>query len=123
MAGDAPDRPDRPRRHLLVAAAACVGFCLGLTLCDYGGWPRVIYQPYQHTWSIGAEPPPGVAMLFFGTLLWALAAAVLAAMVTAVCLRGWRRPIASRVVWLATAWAGTALLLAAGYFLWSLFPF
>lgn len=109
--------------RLIAACAAVIGGCLGLTLSDYGGWPRLIYQPYQREWLMTDSPPSGVNILFFGSLLWAIAGATLAGLVTSLVLRRWPHLAGEGVHHLAAAWAGTSVALACAYFFWSLFPF
>ena len=67
MAGD--DWRDR----VTIALAAVIGGCLAYALADWGGWPRLTYDPYADRWwwRSGATAP--VPINYYGGLLWAVA--------------------------------------------------
>lgn len=102
---------------------AVVGGALAYLLCDFGGWPLLMYEPYEREWLLANMPPATSVMVFPGMILWGMCGATTSAAITVV--------VAGKVSWrpsdaalhLVGGWALTTSLVAALYFLWSLWPF
>ncbi|MBK9031879.1 MAG: hypothetical protein IPL61_11225 [Myxococcales bacterium] len=107
---------------MIIAMAAVIGGCLAYALADWGGWPRLTYDPYAARWSWRSGATPTVPINYYGGLIWAGAGAALGAVIGAVVAR-WPGARTARARALALAWALTAFGLAGTYYLWNLWPF
>jgi len=113
------------REHVAYAAAcmAVIGGALLYMLCDFGGWPLLVYEPYEHAWVVASSAPSAAAMLFPGMLLWGLCGALVCAAPTLVLLSSRKKPLPASAMTLLGAWAVSATVFTALYFLWGLWPF
>ena len=103
--------------------AGVVGFSLAYLLCDYGGWPRLTYFPYEGGWGTTSGWPGAIPMNYVGTFLWGLAGALVLAAATVCGCALWRREAPERWLLLAGAWAVSSAGLTGLYFTWNLWPF
>jgi hypothetical protein len=108
------------RAHLIACSAVIAG-CLAYMLCDFGGWPKLTYLPYEGEWRVAATPPSPSAMVYPGMLLWALLGAALGGGAAALISK--KVQPGRGVQRLFGAWAALSFGLVALYFLWSLWPF
>ena len=107
----------------LAGCMAVVGGAIAYLMCDFGGWPMLMYEPYEDRWLVARMPPTTAAMVYPGMILWGACGALVSSALTLV--------IASRVSWkpsdsalqLVGGWALTSVLVTALYFLWGLWPF
>ncbi len=113
--------PSWQARYLSACAALITGV-VAACAADFGRWPRLIYVPYERTWMVGRESPGGIAMMYPGITLWAIAAALVGAVAVSAGLRLRHRPIATATLRLVGAWALTAGVLGAAYFAWMIWP-
>ena len=118
MVADVP----RWQRVYAIATCAVIGAALAYGLCDWSGWPRLTLEPYQGTWSWPDGPTRPVPINYYGTLLWGAGGALAGGLVGALALRLRPRPLADRLVVLLAAWALTAIVIAAGFYAWNLWP-
>jgi len=114
-----------PRWQVVYAAVmtAILGWSIAYVLCDWAGWPRLTYFPYEHAWRFVAGKAGQVPMNYVGTILWGLSGGLVGAALGAVGARLWRRPLPQRAIALLGAWAMTAFLYAGSYYMWNLWPF
>lgn len=111
------------QRNYLVVCAAFIGFAMAYVLCDFGGWSRLTYYPYEREWRMVVRPVSDVPMMYVGTVLWGLGGAVSGgALVHGVC-RVLNRPVTERWLRLAGAWALAAFVYAGLYYTWNIWPF
>lgn len=118
----AADGVPRWQRAYLIACGAIVLGILGLCAADFGRWARPIYLPYARSWQWTSDPPAGVAMGYYGLLVWALAGAAVGAAAIAVGARLWRRPLPPNALSLVGAWTLTAAVFGVAYFAWTIAP-
>ena len=111
------------QRFYLTVCCAVIGFVLAYVLCDYAGWPRLTYFPYEREWRFVAGYPGAIPMAYVGTWLWGLGGAVAGAIAGDLGGRLWRRPLPSRWSQLMGAWALAAFVYGGLYFTWNLWPF
>lgn len=111
------------QRTYLTSCTAVIGFALAYVLCDYAGWPRLTYFPYEREWRLTAGYPGAVPMAYVGTLLWGVGGALTGAAVGYVSCRLWSRPVNDAFVRLYGAWSLAAFAYAGLYFTWNLWPF
>jgi hypothetical protein len=109
------------QRVFLTVCAAAIAYALAYVTVDYAKIPRPFYDPLARSWRL-ATRVPGVATGYFGQWLYALAAAVLIGSLTWLIAGRRQRPVADRTLGLLAAWAVTAWLLAAGYYVWNNWP-
>jgi hypothetical protein len=100
-----------------------IGFALAYTLCDFGGWPRLNYLPYEGKWTLATVVVDRVAMNYVGTFLWGIGGAIIGAGVGAGAALVWNRPLPRVAFGLLAAWTMTAFVLAGSYFTWNVWPF
>jgi hypothetical protein len=111
----------RAHRAYVIAICAVIGGAFAYAASDWGSWPRVTYLPI--TGEVVLRAPAGaIAILYLGTVLWGLGGAACGALAGVIACRLWKRPLPDRVLLVAGAWAIAALVLAGGYFTWSLGP-
>lgn len=111
------------QRIYITVCSAVTGFALAYVLCDYSGWPRLTYFPYQRDWRLVAGPPGAAPMGYVGTILWGLGGALCGGAVAYAACRLVRRSIPDRWLRLAGAWTLTAFVYAGLYYTWNLWPF
>lgn len=107
------------RAHV-IAMCAIIGGAFAYAACDWGHWPHLIYLPLQG--RLVLEAGAALAIHYLGMVAWGLGGACTGAVVGALLCRIAPRPWPARVYRLFGAWAITAILLAGGYFTWSLWP-
>lgn len=111
----------RWQRGYIIAACAIIGFAFAYAACDWGQWPKLVYLPI--TGELTMSPPSGaITIAYWGTLLWGVGGAACGALAGVLLVRIVHRPWPDRVLGLFGAWAITAILLAGGYYTWSLWP-
>ena len=113
------------RWQVVYAAVMCsiIGWAVAYVLCDWGGWPRLTYFPYEHEWRMVAGRAGLVPMNYVGTVLWGVGGALVGAALGAGAARLWRRPLPKSAVPLLGLWAMTAFLYGGTYYMWNLWPF
>ncbi len=111
----------RWQRVYLAACAAVIAHALAYAAVDYGKLPHLAYFQLERRLEL-VRTAPGLPSGYIGLWLWALAAGALAAAATWLATRLRRSPVSTRALGLAAAWAGTALVLAAGWVVWSNWP-
>ncbi len=92
-------------------------------LCDFAGWPLLMYEPYERRWLVATEPPSVAAMLFPGMVLWGACGALLGAAGSLLVLSKRNRPLPASALLLVGAWAASSVAFTSMYFLWGLWPF
>lgn len=110
----------RQQRAYLIAMCAIIGAAFAYAACEWGRWRRFTYLPLQD--EITFEPSPAVNVVYLGIVAWGLGGLVCGALVGALLSKIFPRPWSDVVLRLFGAWAITAILLAGGYFTWSLWP-
>lgn len=113
-------------RDQVAYAAACmavIGGALCYMLCDFAGWPLLIYEPYERGWVVASESPSAAAMLYPGMLLWGLFGALAGAAGTLLVAQKRKAALSSRTTTLLGSWALSSTAFTAMYFLWGLWPF
>ena len=115
----------RPRWQTVqvIACAAVIGWTMAYVLCDWSGWPRYTFDPYDGAWLWTRGPTPRVPINYMGGLLWGAGGAAVAMLIAVVGLRLWRRPLPAAALGLAAAWALTGAALAGSYYSWTIWPF
>ncbi|HKA86996.1 MAG TPA: hypothetical protein VKE22_04985 [Haliangiales bacterium] len=111
----------RWQRVYLTACAGLLAFALGYTLTDYARIPHLFYVPAERAFRLAGNVP-GAALGYLGQWLWGALAAAAAAAATWVVAGRVRREASGRALGLAFAWAATAIVFAAGYFVWNNWP-
>jgi hypothetical protein len=113
----------RAQRAFLIATCAIIGGAFAYAAAEWGQWPRLRYLPLtgELSWS-ASTTSSNLAIVYPGLVLWGLGGAACGALVGAITIRLFPRPWADRTLHLFGAWAITAILLAGGYFTWSLWP-
>jgi hypothetical protein len=110
------------QRRYLVVCAAIIGFALGYWACDFGGWPRLLHDPWAGEWRISDQPTRWDS-LYLGTVLWGVAGAAAIGPLAWLACRRAGRELSPRWNLLAGAWALTAFAFTGFYFTWNLWPF
>src|SRR5262249_56988235 len=87
----APIMP-RWQRVYLSACAGIVAFALGYALTDYAHIPRLYYLPTERSFRLAARLP-GLAIGYYGLILWGALAGVVAAAATWALAGRARRPV------------------------------
>jgi hypothetical protein len=113
----------RWQRAYVCGTCAVIGFALAYTLCDFGGWPKLHYLPYERAWTFASSIPERTSMNYVGTFLWGLGGGVVGAGVGAAVTMVWKRPLPRVAFGLLAAWSMTAFVLAGMYYTWNLWPF
>lgn len=110
----------RARRAHVIAMSAIIGGAFAYAACDWGHWPHLAYLPLQGRMVLDAGP--ALAIHYPGLVAWGVGGAAIGALAGAALCRIAPRPWPARIYRLFGAWAITAILLAGGYFTWSLWP-
>ena len=100
--------------------AASIVFSLVFVAPSFHPFSVLWYFPLEHRWELALRPR-GLAIDWFGRLLWAAIAAPIAYVAAAFAARRMRRPSTSALT-LWTAWMVTAAILAAALFVYQLAP-
>lgn len=111
----------RWQRAYVIATCALIAAAFAYAGCAWGHWPVLSYLPVAGRWTL--HPPPGaIAMGYLGTLAWGAGGAAVGAIAGAALCAIVRRPWPPLALRLLGAWALTALVLAGGFYAWSLWP-
>jgi len=111
----------RWQKAYVIATCALIAAVFAYAASDWGQWPRLTYLPL--TGELTLHPPPGaIAITYLGTVAWGLGGAAVGALIGVALCAATRKPWPDRALHLLGAWAITAILLAGGYFTWSLWP-
>jgi len=111
----------RWQRAYVVAMCAIIAAAFAYTACDWGRWPRIVYQPLTSEVTMSAKPG-AIAIGYFGAVAWGLGGAAVGMVIGwALCMVG-KREWPARTLHLFGAWAITAVLLAGSYYTWNLYP-
>lgn len=108
----------RAHRAYVIAMCAIIGGAFAYAACDWGRWPHLTYLPLSGTVVLGSTT--AVAIHYPGFVAWGTGGACVGAVVGAVACRAVPRAWPAPVYRLLGAWAITAIVLAGGYFTWSL---
>ncbi|MBA3540805.1 MAG: hypothetical protein H0T79_14430 [Deltaproteobacteria bacterium] len=109
----------RWQRAYAIATCAIIGAAFAYAACDWGHWPTLQYFPLQERAAFAGD---GIAITYYGTVLWGIGGAACGAIVGAVLCAIGRRPWSPRTVQLFGAWSITAILLCGTYYMWNLWP-
>jgi hypothetical protein len=110
---------ERARAALFVAlAAGAIGFCLAFVAPSFYPLAVLWYHPLEHRFALEVKAD-GLAMDFFGRVLWGTLASLIAFAVAFAIGRRLRAISASALI-LWTAWLATAALLAMSLFVYQL---
>lgn len=114
--------PDMPRadRAYVIAMSGIIAGAFAYAACDWGRWPRLVYLPLHGEVALASSSP--VAIHYLGLTAWGTGGACVGALIGAVLCRLVPRRWPARAYRLLGAWAITAVVLAGGYFTWSLWP-
>lgn len=111
------------QRAYLTLCVATIGFAFAYVLCDYAGWPRLTYFPYEREWRFVSGYPGAVPMAYVGTLLWGIGGGLVGALSGYLGSRLWNRPLGPDWTRLIGAWSLAAFAYGGLYFTWNLWPF
>ena len=111
----------RWQRAFVIATCAIIAGAFAYAACDWGQWPRITYLPVTGTWTMHV-PPGAIAITYLGVVAWGAGGAAVGAIVGAVLCKLVGKPWPERALQLLGAWSITAILLAGGYYTWSLWP-
>jgi hypothetical protein len=111
------------QRTYLVACAALIGFAIAYALCDYAGWPRLVYAPLEGALRLERPPIGRNEVGYLGMVAWGAGGGLVAGLAATAAARARRRPLPGRWLRIVGAWALTAVLLAGAFHTWSLWPF
>lgn len=113
----------RSQRGYVIAMCAMIGGAFAYAACDWGRWPRLTYLPLTSELTFApVSTSISTSIIYLGTVAWGLGGALCGALVGAVLTRIVTRPWSDRTIHLFGAWALTAIVLAGGYYTWSLWP-
>lgn len=115
-----PQAMSRGHRAYVIAMCAIIGGAFAYAACDWGHWPHLTYLPLSGRLQTG--PTRAIAIHYLGYVAWGAGGACAGAMVGAVLCRAAPRAWSPQLYRLFGAWAFSAILLAGGYFTWSLWP-
>ncbi len=111
------------QRRYLVVCSGIIGFALAYVLCDYGGWPRLVYFPYEGEFRLVSGPPGAIPMAYVGTVLWGIGGALVGAGTAYLGCILFRRSVSEPALRLTGAWALAAFAYGGLYYTWNLWPF
>ena len=114
------EQMSRANRAYVIAMCALIGGAFAYAACEWGRWPRLTYLPLSG--ELTFAPTTQVSIQYFGIVAWGLGGAICGAGVGAILCRIAPRTWPDRILHLFGAWAITAILLAGGYFTWTLWP-
>ncbi len=112
----------RAQRAYVLAMCAIIGGAFAYAACDWGRWPRLTYLPLAERFTFHPPTTTSTSIIYLGTVAWGLGGALCGALAGAILTRVIARPWPDRVIHLFGAWALTAIVLAGGYYTWSLWP-
>ena len=113
-------RVPRAQRAYVIAMCAIIGGAFAYAACDWGRWPRLTYLPLAENVTFGSTT--SISVTYLGNVAWGFGGAICGALVGAILVRLVPRTWPDRALHLFGAWAITAILLAGGYYTWSLWP-
>jgi hypothetical protein len=102
---------------------AVIGGALAYLLCDFGEWPKLMYDVYEREWLVASKPPAASVMVYPGMILWGLCGATTSAALCVALAQRSKRELSASFLQLVAGWALSAVGLTALYFLWGLWPF
>jgi hypothetical protein len=111
----------RQQRAYVIAMCAIIGAAFAYAACEWGGWTRLLYVPLRGELTFTRQN--AITILYPGLVLWGIGGFITGALVGVVLSKIFPRPWSDMTLRLFGAWAITALLLAGGFFTWSLWPF
>ncbi len=112
----------RAQRAFVIAMCAIIAGAFAYAACDWGHWPKLHYLILAERFTFDAPSSPSTAIGYLGNVAWGLGGALCGALVGAVLSKLVPRPWSDRAMHLVGAWALTAIILAGGYYTWSLWP-
>jgi hypothetical protein len=104
-------------RRYFVICGAIIGWALGVLLPQYGRWPQLWLDPQTRRVFV-ARAAGALPIGYYGLILWG----ILGASVGAACGFALARKGKNESFGLAAAWALTAILVAAAYYTFQLWP-
>ena len=111
----------RWQRAYVIAMCAVIGAAFAYAACEWGVWPRLTYLPQSGAVAMHA-PADAITVTYLGIVAWGLGGAATGALAGVGLCAAFKKPWPEQALHLFGAWAITALLLAGGYFTWSLWP-
>lgn len=120
MAEAPAEHASRDERAYVIAMCAIIGAAFAYAACEWGQWPRLLYLPLREEFTF--ESTNAIAIFYLGLVAWGLGGLVVGGAIGALLCTLMPRPWPSQRLQLFGAWAITAVLLAAGYFTWGLWP-
>jgi hypothetical protein len=108
----------RSRALFVAVSAGTIAFVFAFAYPMVHEMAVLWYYPLEHRWAYEARPA-GLAIDFYGRVLFAMIAWAAAFLVTLAIAR--RRAPSERILGLATAWAATAVLLVVLFYGWTLY--
>ncbi len=112
----------RSQRAYVIAMCAIIAAAFAYAASNWGQWTHVAYLPVRGELAVGDGGFGGLAMHYYGLVLWGFGGLVVGGLAGALLCRAAPRPWPPRALNLLGAWAVVAILLAGGYFTWSLWP-
>lgn len=110
----------RAHRAHVIAMCSIIGSAFAYAACDWGHWPHLVYAPMSG--EIGLGSTAAVAIHYIGLVAWGAGGFCTGALIGAALCRIAPRTWPAHVYQLLGGWAITAIVLAGGYFTWSLWP-
>jgi hypothetical protein len=104
-------------KRYFVLCGAIVGWALGVLLPQYGRWPTLWLDPQTRRWFF-ARTAGAIPIGYYGLILWGAAGTIVGGLVGFTLARRRR----DESFGLAAAWALTAVLVAAAYYTFELWP-
>jgi hypothetical protein len=104
------------KRYFAVCGGV-IGWAVGIVVPAYGRWPAVYYDPAAGRWLIARTPGP-LPIGYYGLCLYGAGFATVGAIGGALLARRGR----DESYVLGAAWALTAILVAAAYYTFELWP-
>jgi hypothetical protein len=120
MTGRGAGTMSRAHRAYVIAMCAVIAGAFAYAACDWGHWPHLVILPVQQRLTLNARG--ALAIHYLGLVAWGTGGLCAGALLGAVLCRVAPRPWPAAAYRLLGAWAITALVLAGGYFTWSLWP-
>ena len=104
-------------KRYFALCGAIIGWALGVLVPSYGRWPSIWLDPQTHRWYVARAAGP-VPIGYYGLVVWGIVGAAAGALVGRALSRRGR----DESFGLAAAWALTAILVAAAYYTFQLWP-